>query len=328
MKAILFDGAGEADVIRVIEEEMPELRPDDVIVRVHAAGVNRADILQRQGYYGVQPQFGDSVIPGLEIAGEIVEVGHAVKQYKEGDRVMAIVGGGGYAEFARVNARMCIPIPESLSYVQAAAVPEVFVTAHEALIHLGELQADQWALVHAAAGGVGTAVIQLAHATGANTVFTASDQNRIERVKTIGGTIGVNYKTQDFLGVAMEVTNERGVDVVIDFVGGSYLDRNLRSLAQGGRLIEVGALGGGEGVLPLGFLIHQHLRIIGTVMKSRSLEEKVSMVQRFCERWLDAFAAGRLKPIVDSTFRLEDTAEAHRYMEASRNFGKIVLTLD
>jgi putative PIG3 family NAD(P)H quinone oxidoreductase len=327
MKAIVFDGIGDAGVLRLVDEPMPEVRPNDLLVKVHAAGVNRADILQREGIYGARPDYGDSLVPGLEIAGEVVAVGPKAEGYKTGDRVMAVVGGGGYAEYARVDSRMCMPIPQRLSYMQAAAIPEVFITAHEAMIHLGELKPGEWALVHAAAGGVGSAAIQLAHALGAQSVFTASGEERIARVAALGGTVGVDYRKEDFAAAASKATGGRGVDVVVDFVGGPYLERNVRALAEGGRLVQVGVLGGAKGVLPLDVLLHRYLRIIGTVMKSRSLEEKVAMTSRFRERWLGAFEPGALRPIVDRIFPLAQAADAHRAMEASGNFGKIVLSV-
>jgi NADPH2:quinone reductase len=242
--------------------------------------------------------------------------------------VMAIVGGGAHAEYARVDSRMAMAIPDRLSFAAAAAIPEGFVTAHEALIHLGKLSSGGWALIHAAAGGVGSAAVMLAHALGAKAVFTASGQRRIERVRELGGTVGVDYRKHDFLEAALNATGRRGVDVVVDFIGGPYLDRNLRALAPGGRLIQVGTLQGGEGHLSLDLLLHNHLRIIGTVMKSRSFDEKLAMTNRFRERWLSAFSTGELAPLVDRVFRLAQAAEAHRYMEASGNIGKIVLTID
>jgi len=327
MKAIIFDGVGDADVLRLVDEPMPEIRPYDLLVRVHAAGVNRADILQREGLYGARPDFGDSLVPGLEIAGEVVAVGPQAEGYKTGDRVMAVVGGGGYAEYARVDSRMCMPIPERLDYVQAAAVPEVFVTAHEALIHLGGLKAGDWALIHAAAGGVGSAAVELAHALGARSVFTASGEQRIARVAALGGTVGVDYRKEDFLAAVMKETGGHGVEVVIDFVGGPYLDRNLRALAPGGRLVVVGLLGGAQGTLSLDLLLNRYLHIIGTVMKSRPFEEKAAMTARFRERWLGEFQTGVLHPIVDRVVPLAQAADAHRLMEASGNFGKIILSV-
>jgi NADPH:quinone reductase len=292
MKAIRFEGAGDADVIQLVEEPMPEVRPHDMLVKVHTAGVNRADIIQREGYYGERPDFGDSLIPGLELAGQVVEVGTKATAFKISDRVMAIVGGGGYAEYARVDSRMAMPIPDSLTYLQAAAIPEVFVTAHEALIHLGKIKHGDWLLIHGAAGGVGSAAVALAHAIGAKVIYTASGADRIARVAELGGTMGVDYKSEDFYEAVMRATNGRGVDVVLDFIGGPYLDRNVRSLVEAGRLIQVGALGGSEGVLSVDTVIHKRLRIIGTVMKSRPLEEKAAMISRFRDRWLNAFATG------------------------------------
>ena len=327
MKAITFEGKGGVEVITLGDQPMPSVRPHDVLVRVHAAGVNRADILQRRGYYGDRPDYGDSTIPGLELAGEVVEVGVKTEGFKAGDRVMAIVGGGAYAEFARVDSRMCMTIPAQLSYVQAAAIPEVFVTAHEALIHLGGLKQGEWALIHAAAGGVGSAAVMLAHALGAKSIFTASGDERIASVLALGGTVGVDYKQQDFLASTMEATKSVGANVVVDFIGGPYLERNLRALAFGGRLIQVGTLGGSEGTLPIDLLLHRYLRIIGTVMKTRSFEEKAAMTQRFRERWLDAFATGTIAPVVAQVFPLEQTAEAHNCMEASGNVGRIILSI-
>jgi NADPH2:quinone reductase len=327
MKAILFDGAGSADVLRLVDAPMPVPRPHDLLVRVHAAGINRADILQRQGLYGDRPDYGDSLLPGLEIAGEVVEAGPDAEGFQNGDRVMAIVGGGAYAEYARVDSRMAMPIPPHLTYVQAAAIPEVFVTAHEAVFHLGGLQAGDWALIHAAAGGVGSAAIQLVKAAGAHSVFTASGEMRIARVQEIGGTVGVDYKQQDFLDAALEATHGRGVAVVVDFIGAPYLEPNLRALAEGGRLVQVGALGGTKATLPIDLVIHRCLRIVGTVMKSRSFAEKAAMTERFRSRRLAAFAAGELRPLVDHVFPLEQAAEAHRSMEAGGNFGKIILAI-
>jgi putative PIG3 family NAD(P)H quinone oxidoreductase len=328
MKAIRFRGAGGAEVIRLVDAPEPELRPTDLLVRVHAAGVNRADILQREGYYGDDPDFGDSDLPGLELAGEVIKVGPEVGRYQTGDRVMAVVGGGAYAEFARVDYRMAMPIPERLDYAHAAAIPEVFVTANEALIHLGQPSPGDWALIHGAAGGVGSAAIQLAHAFGLKTVFTATGAERIRQVQAIGGTIGVDYRKQDFLDIVLDATGRIGVDVVVDFIGGSYFERNLRALVPGGRLVQVGVLDGTVATVPFGLIIHNYLRIIGTVMKSRSFEEKLAMTVRFRDRWLDSFATGQLSPVLAQTFPLEQTADAHRSMEGSGNFGKIVLTID
>lgn len=324
MKAVVFDDFGEADVLRLAEVPMPEVRAGDLLVKVHATGVNRADLLQRQGYYGRQ-SYGDSDLLGLEVAGEVVAVGADVTDIPPGERVMAIVGGGAYAEFARVDRSMAVRIPEDLDYVAAAAVMESFVTAWEAAVHLGETSSGMAVLIHAAAGGVGSAGVQIAHALGTRVFATANAERRAD-VLALGAEAVFDYRSEDFeLGVR-DATGGRGVDVIVDFVGGDYLGRNLRSLAPGGRLVQVGLLSGQDTAsIPLSVLLHNHLRLIGTVMKSRTVEEKRAMVHRFAEGALPMFADGRLAPLVGKVFPLAQAAEAHRAMEAGGGLGKIVL---
>lgn len=327
MKAIIFEQFGEADVLQVADVAQPDMRPDDLIVRVHAAGVNRADLTHRRGGYG-RPNFGDSTIMGLEIAGEVLQAGSAVRGFTAGDRVMGVVGGGAYAEVARLDWRMALPIPQALDYVHAAAIPEVFVTAHEAMLHLGRLKAGDSVLIHAAAGGVGSAAVQLARATGA-TVYATAEASKLEQVQRLGADCVIDYRTQDYAQVVAERTSKRGVDVVIDFIGAPNFARNIASLANGGRLVQVGILGGGGQVsIALEDILYRHLQIFGTVMKSRQQTEKHAMVQRFREHWLDRFSSGAgLVPVVDSTYPLERAADAHRRMESSQNVGKIILTM-
>ncbi|MBB3773386.1 NADPH2:quinone reductase [Angulomicrobium tetraedrale] len=322
----MFDDFGEADVLRLAEVPMPQARPGDLLVKVHATGVNRADLLQRQGYYGRQ-SYGDSDLLGLEVAGEVVAVGADVTDIGPGERVMGIVGGGAYAEFARVDRAMAVRIPEDLDYVGAAAVMESFVTAWEAAVHLGETARGMAVLIHAAAGGVGSAGVQIAHAFGARVFATANAERRAE-VLALGAEAVFDYRSEDFeLGVR-DATGGRGVDVIVDFVGGDYLARNLRSLAPGGRLVQVGLLSGQDTAsIPLSVLLHNHLRLIGTVMKSRTVDEKRAMVQRFAEGALPMFADGRLEPLVGKVFPLAQAAEAHRAMEAGGGLGKIVLNV-
>lgn len=327
MKAINLKTFGAADVLQLADVPEPEVRPTDLLVRVHAAGVNRADLTHRTGGYG-HPNFGDSTIMGLEMAGEVIAKGGEVTGFEVGDRVMGVVGGGAYAEQARIDYRMAMPVPASLDYVQAAAIPEVFVTAHEAMMHLAQLKPGDSVLIHAAAGGVGSAAVQLAHATGATVYATAQGRKRAQ-VEHLGANVVIDYTTQDFAEVIAENTQGRGVDVVIDFVGEPYFARNLASLAYGGRLIQVGILGGGGQVsVALQDILYRHLRIIGTVMKSRTPSEKHAMIQRFRAHWLERFdeAAG-LAPVVDSTFALSRAADAHRRMESAENVGKIILTM-
>jgi len=327
MRAIIIEDFGDADVLKLRDAPRPEVRPTDLLVRVYAAGVNRADLTHRTGGYG-HPDFGDSPIIGLEIAGEVVETGSGVAGYQVGDRVMGVVGGGAYAELARIDYRMAMPVPARLDYVHAAAIPEVFVTAHEAMMHLAGLKAGDRVLIHAAAGGVGSAAVQLAYATGA-TVFATTEGSKLSRVEHLGADVAIDYKTRDFAEVIAQATEGQGVDVIIDFVGEPYFERNIASLAKGGRLVQVGILGGGGSVkVTLEQLLYRHLQIIGTVMKSRTQPEKHAMIKRFREHWLDRFEGGAsLEPVVDSTFALSRAADAHRRMESSENVGKIILTL-
>ncbi|MEZ1314849.1 NAD(P)H-quinone oxidoreductase [Pseudomonas fluorescens] len=327
MKAITFAAFGDADVLELTDVAAPQVRPTDLLVRVYAAGVNRADLTHRTGGYG-HPNFGDSLIIGLEIAGEVIEKGSAVTGYEIGDRVMGVVGGGAYAELARIDYRMAMPIPAELDYVHAAAIPEVFVTAHEAMMHLARLKAGDSVLIHAAAGGVGSAAVQLAYATGA-TVYATTEGSKISRVEHLGADVAIDYKAEDFAEVIASKTNGRGVDAIIDFVGEPYFARNIASLANGGRLVQVGILGGGGNVaLKLEDILYRHLQIIGTVMKSRTQPEKHAMIKRFREHWLDRFeGGGSLEPVVDSTYPLSRAADAHRKMESAQNVGKIILTM-
>ncbi|BCH57035.1 zinc-binding dehydrogenase [Agrobacterium vitis] len=324
MKAIVFDDFGGADVLRLADAPMPELRPDDLLVKVMAAGVNRADLLQREGAYGSQ-SYGDSDILGLEVAGEVIALGDAVTDFAVGDRVMGIVGGGAYAQYARLDSGMAAAIPTGMCFIEAAAVMESFVTGWEALAHLGQVAKSETVLVHAAAGGIGSAAIQLAKAAGATVLATASAGN-IENVLSLGADAVFDYRRMDFEAEIVDATASRGVDLIIDFVGGSYLARNIRSLAPGGRLVQVGLLGRDDNaIIPLDLVLHNHLRLIGTVMKSRSRAEKRAMVRRFREQALP-MTGQVLKPVIGAVYPLAATSEAHRRMEAGGLFGKIVIT--
>ncbi len=288
--------------------------------------MNRADLTHRRGGYG-RADFGDSTVMGLEIAGEVVGTGAETAGFAVGDRVMGIVGGGAYAELARIDHRMAMPIPPGLDFVAGAAIPEVFVTAHEAMIHLAGLQPHETVLIHAAAGGVGSAAVQLARAQGSRIVATAG-AGKLDRVRTLGAGTVIDHTARDFGVEVAGITDGRGVDVVIDFVGAPYLERNVRALAEGGRLVQVGILGGvADARLPLDVLLYRHLRIIGTVMKSRPAEVKHAMTARFRDRWLSGFGTGTLEPVIDGTFPLAEAAAAHRRMEGGASFGKIVLTV-
>jgi NADPH2:quinone reductase len=324
MKAIIFDDFGSADVLRLADVPMPEVRPDDLLVKVMAAGVNRADLLQREGVYGSQT-YGDSSILGLEVAGEVIAMGSAVSGFAVGDRVMGIVGGGAYAQYARLDSGMATVIPHDMSFTEAAAVMESFVTAWEAVANLGRVAAGEIVLVHAAAGGIGSAAVQLAKSQGATVLATASGNN-IENVLALGVDTVFDYRQVDFEAEIVDATASRGVDLIIDFVGGSYLARNIRSLAPGGRLVQVGLLGRDDNaIIPLGTVLHNHLQLFGTVMKSRSRAEKRAMIQRFRDQVLPLMST-EIQPVVGSLYPLSAASEAHRRMEAGGVFGKIVLS--
>jgi NADPH2:quinone reductase len=324
MKAIMFDDFGNADVLRLGEAPMPDVRPDDLLVKVIAAGVNRADVLQREGVYGSQ-SYGDSTILGLEVAGEVIAIGDGVTGFSVGDRVMGIVGGGAYAQYARLDHGMAAAIPAGMSFTDAAAVMESFVTAWEALSNLGRVAKDETVLVHAAAGGMGSAAVQLAKAAGATVLATASASN-IANVQTLGAYTVFDYRQVDFEAEIIDVTASRGVDLIIDFVGGSYLARNIRSLAPGGRLVQVGLLGRDDNaIIPLDIVLHNHLQLMGTVMKSRSRSEKRAMIGRFKKQVLPR-VGHELKPVIGATYPLTDVSDAHRRMEAGGLLGKIVIT--
>jgi len=326
MKAITFDQFGAPDVLHLTDIAQPVLRPHDLLVRNHAAGVNRADLSHRRGGYG-RPDFGDSTIMGLEIAGEVIATGSAVEGYKVGDRVMGIVGGGAYADVSRIDYRMAMPIPDRLNYIQAAAITEVFVTAHEALIHLGKLQAGETVLIHAGTGGVGGAAVQLARATGANVITTAKAEHHQQAI-ALGAHSVIDYQNEDFAERVAQLTHGSGVNLILDFIGAPYFERNINALDFGGRLVQIGIMGGIENArIPLDRLLYRHLQIMGTVMKSRSQEVKHSMSRRFREQWLAKFNDGTLNPVIDSIYPLAEAAAAHQRMESGLNTGKIVLTM-
>ncbi|QIP10297.1 NAD(P)H-quinone oxidoreductase [Bradyrhizobium symbiodeficiens] len=327
MRGVVFDSFGPAEVLRLAEVPRPEVRPQDLLLRVKAAGVNRADILQRNGAYGSQ-SFGESNLLGLELAGEVVGVGSEVDDVSIGERMMAIVGGGAYAEFARVDRRMAVRLPGNVSFVEGAAIMESFVTAVEAVSHLARVGQGQTVLIHGAAGGVGSACVQVARALGA-VVYATANASRLADVGKIGAATVIDYRADDFESAVARLTDHRGVDTVIDFVGGDYLPRNLRSLRPGGTLVQVGILSGQQvASIPLNLLLHNHLRLVGTVMKSRGLDEKRAMVRRFFENFLPLFMSGGLKPLVDRVFPLGRAVDAHRSVERGGGFGKVVLAVD
>lgn len=323
MQAIRITTPGGPEVLRLTTIPDPVPTAGQLLVRVRATALNRADTLQRAGNYPPPP--GETDVLGLELAGEVEAVGSAVTGVKPGDRVCALVGSGGYAEKAVFDARMAIPIPLGWSFVQAAAVPEVFFTAQETMFTLGSLKAGETVLIHAAASGVGTAGIQMAREIGARIFVTAGSADKIQRCLELGATAGCNYKEQDFADWIHEVTSGQGVDLIEDFIGAGYWDKNLRSLKIGGRLVLVGLMGGVKVEANLQLIMAKRLQIFGSVLRARPLADKIDITQRFREGWLPFLASGHIKPIIDRVFPLAKAADAHRYMEENRNFGKIIL---
>jgi putative PIG3 family NAD(P)H quinone oxidoreductase len=323
VKAVLTDRYGDESVLRVGEAPPPELVPGALRIRVAATAVNRADLLQRQGLY--PPPEGASPILGLECAGTVIEVGAGVEGWRPGDRVMALLAGGGYAEEVVVDAGSAMPVPAALSLEEAAAVPEVFLTAYLNLFELGGLAAGGVALVHGGGSGVGTAAIQLCRAAGARVFVTAGSDAKCQRCRELGAELAVNYRTESFAERVREATGGRGVDVVLDSIGAQYLADNLASLAVGGRLVLIGLMGGAKGEIPLGLLLTRRLSVIGSTLRTRPPAEKAAIVAGFRARFGADLDAGRIRPVVDRVLPLEAVADAHRAMKASEHFGKIVL---
>ena len=323
MKAIVLDGFGDESVMRLAEVPAPALVPGALRIRVAATAVNRADLMQRQGLYPAPP--GASEILGLECAGEVVEVASDVRGWRPGERAMALLPGGGYAEEVVVDAGSALRVPGRLSLEEAAAVPEVFLTVFLNVFQLGALPAGGTALVHGGGSGIGTAAIQLVKAAGARVVVTAGSEAKCARCRELGADLAVCYREGDFVAACKELTGGRGVDVVLDSIGAAYLERNLASLAVGGRLLLIGLLGGAKAEIGLGQLLARRIQLIGSTLRARSLAEKARIVAGFEVRFGAALARGEIGPIVDRVLPLADAAEAHRVVKASQHFGKVVL---
>lgn len=325
MKAILFDQPGDENQLYVGEAPDPSAGPGQVLLHVAATALNRADLLQREGRYPVPP--GASDILGLEVAGTVIEVGAGVTEYSVGDNVCALVNGGGYAQMIAVDAVKLLRLPERLSFTKAAAIPEVFLTAFQALHWIAKLQRGETVMVHAGASGVGTAAIQLAKHAGARVIATAS-AHKHEPLFDLGADHCVDYRSGDFAEVALTLTEGKGVDVVMDFVGAPYLEQNLRALARDGRMVSLAALGGArvENV-SLAPLLLKRLQLTGTTLRSRSDEYKARLIADFREQIWPAFTDRTLRAVVDTIYDWEEVGDAHRYMASNANVGKIILTI-
>ena len=324
MKAVTVRGVGGPEVVHVAD--VPEPRPGagEVRVRVRAAGVNRADILQRQGSYPAPPGSPPDLL-GLEFAGEVESLGEGARLWRVGQRVYGICGGGGQAELVVAHERALAAIPDNLDFAAAGAVPEVFITVHDALFTQAQLQPGESLLIHAVGSGIGTTAVQLARVAGARTFGTSRTNEKLERARSLGLDDGV--PAAGFADAVRERTGGRGVDVILDVVGGGYLAENLAALALKGRLVILAHLGGADAPLPVAKLMARRARIIGTVLRARPLEEKIAATQAFARLVNPLLADGTVRPVVDRTFALADAAAAQVYMESNASFGKVVLTL-
>lgn len=323
MKAIVVDSPGAESSMRLGDASEPPLRAGCIRIRVAATAVNRADLLQRQGLYPAPP--GESAILGLECAGEVAEVASDVDQWRVGDFVMALLGGGGYAQEVVVDAGSVMPVPANLSLEQAAAIPEVFLTVFLNVFQLAALPEGGSALIHGGGSGIGTAAIQLVKAVGGTAIVTAGSDEKCARCAELGADVAINYATGDFAKSIADHTQRRGVDVILDSIGGPYLEPNLASLAIGGRLVLIGLMGGARSEINLGQLLTRRLAIIGSTLRARPLEEKARLAAAFADRFGTALDDGTIFPVIDRVLDLADAREAHRVLKASEHFGKVVL---
>jgi len=325
MRAVVVENPGPESTLRIGDVPAPALREGSLRIRVAAAAVNRADLMQRQGRYPPPP--GASDILGLECAGDVLEVGAGVKGFEVGQRVMALLTGGGYADEVVVPAACVMPVPSALSFPEAAALPEVFLTVFLNVFQLGGFQDGATALVHGGGSGIGTAATQLVKAASGRIVVTAGSDEKCARCLELGADRAVNYRTGDFVEAARELGGGAGVDVVLDHIGGSYLERNLQALAVGGRLVVIGLMGGAKAELPLALLLVKRLSVIGSTLRARPVEEKARIVAGFLDRFGARVEKRELVPVVDRVVPLEQVETAHAAMQASQHFGKIVLQL-
>lgn len=326
MRAVLLDEPGEPGCMYLGEYPMPSAGPGELLVYVHATALNRADTLQRMGKY--PPPAGESPILGLEMAGTVYEVGAGVFDFEPGDRVCALLAGGGYAQYAVIPADMALRLPNNLSFTKAAAIPEAFLTAFQALHWLAGLQAGDRVLVHAGASGVGVAALQLARLAGASVVLATASASKHELCRRVGAQACFDYQTAGWPQAVLDATEGQGVDIVIDFVGGPNFQPNLSIMAEGGRMVMLGFLGGSKlAQADLGPILRKRLQIMGSTLRARPKAYKAALTAAFREQCWPAFALEQLYPVVDSIYDWNDVAQAHEYMEGNHNQGKIVLSV-
>ncbi|MFJ9533626.1 NAD(P)H-quinone oxidoreductase [Herbaspirillum sp. NPDC101396] len=326
MRAIEITEFGGPEVLQLCERPLPQLKTGEILIKVHAAGVNRPDVFQRQGNYPVPP--GASDLPGLEVAGEIVDGDLSGSVFKKGDLVCALVQGGGYAEYCAAPLAQCLPVPQGLSALQAAALPENFFTVWSNVFERARLAPGETLLVQGGSSGIGVTAIQIAAALGHRVFATAGSDDKCRACEELGAELAINYRTEDFEEVLKAATEGRGVDVILDMVGGDYLPREIKTLADDGRLVIIALLGGAKGQLDMSQILRRRLTVTGSTLRPRPVEFKAFIAQQLQERVWPLLASGKVKPVIYKTFPLGQAAEAHALMESSAHVGKIMLTLD
>jgi NADPH2:quinone reductase len=325
MTAVAIPAPGGPEALVPEERPVPALAEGEVLVKVAAAGVNRPDVMQRRGLY--PPPKGATDIPGLEIAGEIMALGPSARRWKVGDKVMALVVGGGYAQYCPAHESHCLPIPPSLSMIEAAAIPETFFTVWHNVFERGALKAGETLLVHGGTSGIGTAAIQLAKQRGARVVTTAGSDEKCEACRKLGADVAVNYKTEDFVAATKAATGGKGAEVILDMVGGDYIERNYEAAGVEGRIVQIAFQGSPKATVDFRRIMLKRLHHTGSTLRARSVEDKGAIARAVEAEVLPLIAAGRVKPLIDSTFPLAQASAAHARMETSAHIGKIVLTL-
>ncbi|GAB3409076.1 NAD(P)H-quinone oxidoreductase [Massilia agilis] len=323
MRAIEITQPGKPEVLQLCERPLPQLKAGEVLIKVHAAGINRPDVLQRLGHYPVPP--GASDLPGLEVAGEIVDGDLAGSSFQKGDMVCALVQGGGYAEYCAAPLAQCLPVPAGLSPVQAASLPETFFTVWSNVFDRSALAEGETLLVQGGTSGIGVTAIQVATALGHRVFATAGTDEKCRACEALGAERGINYKTEDFVAVTKELTGGRGVDVVLDMVAGPYVAREIDCLADDGRIALIALLGGAKAQVDLGQVLRRRLSISGSTLRPRPVAFKAQIAQRLRERVWPLIEAGKIKPVIYKTFPLAEAAQAQALMESSTHVGKIVL---
>lgn len=325
MRAIEITQPGAPDVLRLCERPMPVPQAGEVLIKVHAAGVNRPDVLQRTGNYPVPP--GASDLPGLEVAGEIVDGDLAASGFNKGDMVCALVQGGGYAEYCTVPYQQCLPIPKGLTAVEAASLPETFFTVWSNVFDRAHLSSGETFLVQGGTSGIGVTAIQLAAALGHRVFATAGSDEKCRACEALGAERAINYRTEDFVEVVKDATKRKGVDVILDMVGGDYVAREISCLADDGRLVFIALLGGGKATVNMGPVLIRRLTITGSTLRPRPVAFKAAIAAKLREYVWPLIEAGKIKPVIYRSFPLEDAAQAHALMETSTHIGKIMLTV-